>query len=288
MSSGGSDPLALIAEASRRLRAAGVPSPRHDAELLLAHACGRDRAALLAGRQPVSAPERERFRRLVERRAAREPLQHILGRWPFLDLDLKVDGRALVPRPETEDLALAVLARLPEDRPLLVADVGTGGGCLALAIASARPLARVVAVDLEPAALALAAENAAACGLAGRVRFVRADLLAPVAPAGAFDLVVSNPPYVAPEELPHLDPEVRRHEPRSALVAGRGGLAVIDRLVSQAPARLAPGGLLALEIAPAQARAALGRLRAAGLADAAVLPDRFGRPRVALARRPEA
>ena len=247
---------------------------------------GLARGALLArGREPLAAAAAERFEALVARRAAREPLQHVVGHWPFLELDLVTDRRALVPRPETEDLALLAIARLPEDRDPLVVDAGTGGGCLALAIAAARPRARVVAVEREAAALSLARENRARSGLEGRVGLVRGDLCDALAVVPGFDLAVANLPYVREDELGALEPEVRDHDPRAALVAAGDGLAVVREFARQVGPRLRPGSPLFLECAPLQAPVVAAELAAAGWRAVRIHADRYGRERVVEANR---
>ncbi len=281
---------ALLARAAGRLAAAGIPAADREAELLLEAAGGPDRGALVAARveRTASLPAGtvDRFLELVARREARVPLQHLLGKWPFLELDLRVDGRALVPRPETEDLALLARERLAPGEPGPVADVGTGGGCIALALAAARPALRVIALDRDPRALSLAAENARETGLGGRVRLVRGDLLEPVRPGADLALAVANLPYVREDEWPSLPPEVRDHDPRDALVGGRDGLDPVRRLLAQAPARLRPGGRLLLEVAPGQVSAAGALLAGAGFREVAVHRDRFGRDRVVEGVRP--
>ncbi len=279
-----------LADATRRLAEAGVEAPRQHAEILLGELLGTNRGGLLA-RAPhdLGAADEARFAALVARRAAREPLQHLVGHWPFLELELKVDRRALIPRPETEDLALRARARLPADRATRAADVGTGTGCLALALAASHPLATVVAVDASPAALDLARENrdalgAARPGLAARVELRQGDLLVGV--DGPFDLVVANLPYVAEAEIAGLEPEVREHDPLVALVAADDGLELIRRLCDDAPRVLAPGGWLLLEMAPRQTAGVAEALsRAAGWRDVAVLRDHALRERLVEARR---
>ena len=242
---------------------------------------GLSRGALHArGEEPLPPAGADRLEALVARRAAREPLQHVVGHWPFLELDLLTDGRALVPRPETEDLALLAIARLPGDRDLLVLDAGTGSGCLALSIATARPRARVVAVEREAEALSLAAENRAWCGVESRVALVRGDLCGALSAAPVFDLAVANLPYVREDEWGALEPEVREHDPRPALVAAGDGLAVVRELVRQAGPRLAPGAPLLLECAPAQAAVLAAELAAAGWRAVRIRADRYGRDRV--------
>ena len=276
---------AALRAAASALERAGCEAPREQAEILLGELLGLGRGALLArSREPLPPDVEARFAALVARRAAREPLQHLVGHWPFLELELKVDRRALVPRPETEELALAARERLPRGRAVLAADVGTGTGAVALALAASHPAARVLAIDVSADALALCRENRDALGLADRVRPARADLLGAVAPGAGLDVVVANLPYVAPEEWPELQPEVRDHDPRLALVAEDGGLALIRRLCAEAPARLAADGWLLLEMAPAQTSVVAAEL-ASAWRDVAVLRDRFGRARIVVARR---
>ncbi len=247
---------------------------------------GLSRGALHArGVAPLAPADAERLEALVARREAREPLQHVVGHWPFLELDLLTDRRALVPRPETEDLALLAIARLPEDRDALVLDVGTGSGCLALAIAAARPRARVVAVEREAGALSLAQENRARCGLEKRVGLVRGDLCGALAAAPPFDLAVANLPYVREDELGALEPEVREHDPRAALIAAGDGLAVVREFARQAGPRLAAGAPLLLECAPAQTGPLAAGLAAAGWRAVRILADRYGRERIVEGRR---
>ncbi len=257
-----------------------------EAEVLLGEVLGLSRGALFARGCELLGPEAAaRFETLVARRAAREPLQHVLGHWPFLELDLLTDRRALVPRPETEDLALLAIARLPEDRDLLVLDAGTGSGCLALAIAAARPRARVVAVEREAGALALAAENRARCGVKSRVALVRGDLCGALPAAPLFDLAVANLPYVREQELDALEPEVRDHDPRAALIAADEGLAIVREFARQAGPRLAPGAPLLLECAPTQTAVLAAELAAAGWGAVQSHLDRFGRERIVSAIR---
>ena len=255
---------------------------RHDAELLLRHILGRDRAWLLAHPdEPLTEAQEQAYAALLARRARHEPVQYILGEQEFYGLRLRVTPAVLIPRPETEHLVEAVLARLPHDRAVSIADVGTGSGAIALALAHGLPLAHVDALDLSGAALAIAAENAQALGLAGRVSMRHSDLLHAVADH-KFDCIVSNPPYVGSLEV--LEPQVARWEPHDALFAGEDGLAVYRRLLPQAAACLLTGGLLALELGAGQEEA-LAELFASDARWSAplFLPDLQGISRVALA-----
>lgn len=259
----------------------GIESARLDAECLLAEALGSDRLRLyLEFDKPVEADERARFRELVRRRADdRVPVAQLLGRKEFWSLGLRVTPDVLVPRPETETLVTLALDRLPErEAEYRVLDLGTGSGAIALALAHERPKARVLATDVSAAALAVARANAEALGLSERVRFAAGDLFEPAA-GERFDLVVSNPPYVAQADAASLAPELG-HEPALALFAGSDGLAVLRPLVDQAPGHLAPGGALAVEVAPDQASEVARACTEAGLEDVRVTRDLAGRPRV--------
>jgi release factor glutamine methyltransferase len=226
----------------------------------------------------VPAPIAERYAVAVRRRAGREPLQRILGWEDFRGVRVRLTNAVLVPRPETEMLVEWALALLPEpgDRRLLAIDVGTGSGCIACALACERPDLDVIAVDVSPAAAAVARDNARALGVAERVRVVAADLLECVRGPRA-DLIVSNPPYLPTATVPELEPEVRAHEPRLALDGGPDGLALIRRIAATAGGCLKPSGALALETAgDAQAEAAAALLRGARLQAVAVRADLAG------------
>ena len=265
--------------ATTALEAAGLASARVDAEWLLAGLLGVGRAAVrLELAEPVPAPIAERYAVAVRRRAGREPLQRILGWEDFRGVRVRLTNAVLVPRPETEMLVEWALALLPEpgDRRLLANDVGTGSGCIACALACERPDLDVIAVDVSPAAAAVARDNARALGVAERVRVVAADLLECVRGPRA-DLIVSNPPYLPTATVPELEPEVRAHEPRLALDGGPDGLALIRRIAATAGGCLKPSGALALETAgDAQAEAAAALLRGARLQAVAVRADLAG------------
>jgi len=240
-----------LADATARLVTAGVAEPRADAEVLLAHVLGTTRAGVVAAaRRPLPAGADGALERLVARRAAREPVQYVIGEREFWSLSLAVDPRVLVPRPETELVVETALRVAPGARRVL--DVGTGSGAIAAALARELPAAGVWASDVDRDALAVARVNLGRH--APRVGLACGDLLAPFRD-GAFDLVVSNPPYVADGELARLLPEVRDHEPRRALAAGPDGLAVLRALVADAPRVLVPGGCLVIEMGAGQAPA---------------------------------
>lgn len=230
--------------------AAGVETPAVDAERLIAETAGFPRAELfLRGEEPVPEPLAEAVLRLAERRTAREPLQYLTGRAAFMDLELEVNGDVLIPRPETELLVEWAVHHLPENGSLL--DLGTGSGAIALSVAAMRPDVAVTGVDLSPAALRVAERNRRRCRLE-RVRLLESDLFSAVA-GEKFDLVAANLPYVTEEEYPTLSPEVREFEPRLALVAGDGGMALIARAVRDLAGFLTPGGKAIFELSPPQA-----------------------------------
>jgi len=274
-------------QAEQRLREAGVPDPALDAERLLRHVLGWDRAAVLTrAAEALPAPEQKRFFSLVDERAARRPLQHLTGTQAFWRHDFVVSGDVLIPRPETEVLVEAALEMLRGVHAPVVVDVGTGSGCVALSLAAERPDAVVHAVDASAAALAVAGENVRRLGLQARVELHQGDLLEPAAPlTGRVDLVVSNPPYVDPGDLPGLSPEVRDHEPRPALLAPDGPYGIYERLATQACRVLRPGGHLVAEVGRGMADEVAKRFRAAGLVDTEVRPDLAGIPRVVFGRR---
>lgn len=255
-----------------------------DAALLLMHTLGVDRATLIA--HPERKLDREQqagYQRLLERRLRFEPMQYITGTQEFYGLELRVSPAVLIPRPETELLVEAVLARLPREGALRIVDVGTGSGAIAVALGVSLPEAYVTAIDLSAEALIVARENIAAHGLVQRVRIVESDLLDGLAGEEAFDAIVANPPYVSLGDAAGLHPQVRDFEPPAALFAGESGLDVYRRLIPQAGQMLKPGGLLALEFGFGQAEAVLGLL--AGWSGAMVLEDLQGLERVAVAWR---
>jgi release factor glutamine methyltransferase len=261
--------LDLTRKAARVFAERGFENARLEAEQLLAGVLGVKRLDLyLQHDRPVADDELGRYREAVRRRLRHEPLQYVLGTAAFRALELRVDRRALIPRPETEVLVGAVLewstARAAAGRPARsVLDIGTGSGAIALSLAAEGGFERVVATDVSAAALALAAENAAACGLAARVELRCGPLFEPAA-GERFDVVVANPPYVAESEAATLAPEVRDHEPALALFGGDDGLDVLRDLIAAAPGYMERGALLALEIGATQGEAVLDMARRTG------------------------
>lgn len=275
------------------LRTRDAESPRLDAEVLLAHASGCQRIELYTRyEEPADEKLRERFRALVRRRAEGVPVAYLAGRREFFSLPFAVNRDVLIPRPETEQLvvrAIDIARETGRERPIAIADVGTGSGCLAIALAKQLPTAQVVALDISHAALKVAAENADRHEVADRVRLIESDLFAGLPSNEQFDLIVSNPPYVRTDEFAGLPTEVREHEPRLALDGGAEGTDVYDRLIPQAAERLRPGGWLIAEIGPNVAERVAAILDATpGLKRAPVLDDLAGLPRVAQAQREEA
>ena len=255
----------LLRDATAALRAAGLESPRREARWLLEHAGG----------------DADAFRALVVRRAAREPLAYLLGHQEFWTLDLAVSTATLIPRPDSETLIAAALAARPDRGAVRrVLDLGTGTGCLLLAALTEFPAAFGVGTDVVPEAAALAARNAAACGLAGRSAFLCADWAAPL--AGRFDLVLANPPYIESATIAGLMPEVAHHEPRSALDGGADGLDAYRAVLAALPDLLAPGGVAVLELGVGQAGPVTALARHAGFCDPALRQDMAGIARAAV------
>ncbi|MEX0759323.1 MAG: peptide chain release factor N(5)-glutamine methyltransferase [Tistlia sp.] len=276
-----------LAEGAARLAAAGIEGARRDARLLLAAAAGLEPAAVVAWpERPLPPAAEAAFRSLVARRAAREPVARILGRREFWSLSFAISPATLDPRPDSETLVEALLARTPDRRrPLAVLDLGTGSGCLLLALLSELPAAWGLGLDRSQEAVRVARGNGEALGLGQRAGFLVGDwgaALAPRAPTQRFDLIVSNPPYLADDELAALEPEVGRHDPRGALEGGPDGLEAYRTLAMDLPRLLRPGGWAAIEIGAGQSASAAAVLAAGGLAPAALLPDLAGRPRALL------
>jgi len=290
-------------EAEQALTAAGLPSPAVDARWIVGEVAGLGNGSLDAGADTAApALAARRVRDLVTRRAGGEPLQYVLGAWAFHDLTLMVDPRVLIPRPETEqtvEFALAEANRLGirtgrrspwqgSDTTARVADLGTGSGAIALALATRLPDVQVWATDRSAAAAAVARANLAGIGSAAtRVRIAEGDWCDAIPDdlRGSFDLIVSNPPYIAERELADLPPEVLHYEPIGALVSGPTGLEAIERVIADTPEYLTPRrGTLVLEIAPHQSAAAQARAEDAGFAEILVERDLSGRDRVLIAR----
>lgn len=275
--------LEIIKRTTGFLEQRGVESPRLSAELLIGHALGLKRMQLyLQFERPLTEPELEKIRPLVKRRGNREPLQYITGETEFSGLKLKVDGRALIPRPETERLVELVTQQVAA-APARILDLGTGTGAIALALARNYPDAVVTAVDQSEAALELARENAAACGLVARVKFVRSDWLSALPPEEKFQLIVANPPYLSDAEAAGAQPEVRDFEPHMALSAGDNGAAALEHIIVAARPYLAPAGLLACETGIAQHQQLLTLAAGGGYSRAESLRDLSGRERYVLA-----
>jgi release factor glutamine methyltransferase len=306
-----------LKEGMARLRAADTPSHTLATELLLMHALGRDRAWMYAHvEEPLDAAQSEKFFGLIARRAAGEPTQYLTGRQEFWGLEFEVTPAVLIPRPETEHVMEVALARLGERglkihmdtgaprEKLRVADVGTGSGCLAVALAYELPHADVYATDISAPALEVAQRNAARCGVSDRAHFLECDLLDALqscnesgvgarhaVPDSAphetrFDLIVSNPPYVALEDAPQLQREVRDHEPHRALFGGRTGVEIYGRLIEQARDLLRDRGILVLELGHDSAEYVRGIFdEQSGWTKVAITMDLAGIPRVLAAER---
>jgi release factor glutamine methyltransferase len=259
---------------------------RRDAEALLLHIVRRNRASLLAhSNEELDAEKAERYIALLERRVAGEPIQYIFGETEFYGLPFRVTRDVLIPRPETEHLVEKVIALAGRFAAPRIVDVGTGSGAIAVALAHTLPLVRITAIDISPRALAVAQENAESNEVAERIRFLRGDLLTPVAEE-QFDLVVSNPPYVPGADRDTLAVEVRDYEPEQALFAGDDGLEIYRRLIPAAHSVLVSGGWVALEIGYGQAPDLRTLLSHAGFDAIEFVPDLQGIQRVACARRP--
>jgi release factor glutamine methyltransferase len=267
-------PLEAVRRVAQELEESGVPSPRVDAEILVAHVLGVSRSEVYSADDQLSEEELRRLRSAQERRRLREPLAYILGEWGFRRLTLKVDRRVLVPRPETEVLVERCLEHLRDLSEPRVLDVGVGSGAIALAIADEHPAARILAVDRSADALAAAQENLARTPVDGRMEFRQGDLLAGI--SGPFDLVVSNPPYVSPADFDTLEPEVRLYEPRDAIV----GVGVGAEIARGARAVLAPGGWLLVECGDGQAADLAAEFERVGYGDVVRTRDLADRERV--------
>nr|WP_247745070.1 peptide chain release factor N(5)-glutamine methyltransferase [Shimia sp. R11_0] len=264
----------MIAQAGERLKAAGFKDPGREARLLVAKATEVPAARLsLEAREAATEQQQSTLNSLLARRMAREPMSHIIGQRAFYKHDFKVTADTLDPRPETEALILAALER-PFSRLL---DLGTGTGAIALSLLAERPTATGIATDLSQGALGVAHENALAVGVADRVELIQSDWYAHV--SGTYDLIVSNPPYIAMEEMASLAPELS-YEPRMALTDEADGLTAYRKIAAGAPAHLTSGGWLMVEIGWQQSADVATLFENAGLKNIAVLPDLDGRDRV--------
>ena len=266
----------LLMWAREWLSKKGVENPRLDAELLLARALGCDRLRLyIDPDKPLTPEELARFKPLVQRRGASEPVAYILGSKEFYGRPFEVGPGVFIPRPETELLVRLVLDHLPTDADVRVLDLCSGSGAVGASIAAERPRARVDLVELSDAAAEIASRNAEKHA-AGRARVFRGDLFAALPESIRYDAIAANPPYVPAPDEPKLAPDILRHEPRLAIFGGEDGLSVIRRIVEGVPGWLAPGGLFVTEIDPSQGRAVADLLTAAGLRDVRVERDLAG------------
>lgn len=277
--------------AARALRDGGIETPSLDARLLLCHATGLSHEAMIAhGRDPLLPEAAARLAGYLTRRLEGEPVSRIKGFREFYGREFRIDPHTLDPRPDTETLIGAALeiaaAEGLTERPLRVLDLGTGSGCILVTLLAELPMAEGTGTDMSSGALRLAAENAARLGVAGRANFLAADWFEGL--TGRFDLIVSNPPYIASGEIPGLAREVAGHDPMRALDGGPDGLGAYRRIAARAGDFLNPGGHLLVEIGPSQAQAVLELFRAAGLIAEAdgILFDLAGRPRCIRAESP--
>lgn len=280
----------ILRSGAERLRRAGVDGPRFNAEKIIAHILGCDRAMLIArANDTVPSELSNRMEQDIARRESRQPLQHIIGETEFWSLPIHCDRRALIPRPDTEILvktALDFLRSIPAPR---VAEIGTGTGCISISIARERPDAHVMAVDIDPGALELAESNVTRHNLTRQVELIQGDLAGPLLArglSGRFDLILSNPPYVNTAQLEQLEPEVREHDPRLALDGGKDGLDIIKRLLNETAPLLKDSGLLAMEIGAGQANAVRDLVRANNVwSEPRTVLDANGIERVIIARK---
>ncbi len=277
----------LLDWTAKYLAEKGSEFPRLDTEVLLAHALGCKRIELYTRHgEEVPDDDRGRFKALIRQRVEGCPVAYLVGRKEFYSLELEVTRSVLIPRPDTETVVEECLRLAKEVAAPAVLDVGTGSGCIAVAVAKYCKPARVTAVDVSGEALKVAGRNAARHGVAERVRFLEGDLFAPLPEGERFDFVLSNPPYIRHGDLAGLAAGVRDYEPHAALDGGPDGFAVFDRLVAEAGRWLAPGGHLIVEIGTAQEGTARQRVEARGFELAKTVYDHAGHPRVLRARRP--
>jgi release factor glutamine methyltransferase len=276
----------VLSQASSRLADAGIESARLEARLLLEIAARMSRLEILQdpartlSKEPAAA-----FEALLNRRLRREPLAYIRGTQEFYGIEMEVSPAVLIPRPETEMLVEFALEKLGDSPEPIVVDVGTGSGCIAIAVAKHAPQARVLAVDLSPEALAVTKRNVERHAVSDRVTLVRGDLLGGIRERTG-EVVVSNPPYIPSSDVEELQEEVRRHEPRLALDGGADGFAIHRRLISQAARVLRPGGWIGIEVAMGQAGEMESLLRDQGWAEVGARDDLAGIPRIVTAQLP--
>lgn len=276
----------LLDWTARYLKDKGAEFPRLDAEVLLAHTLGCKRIQLYTRYEESAAEEaRTQFRELIRRRVEGCPVAYLVGKKEFYGLEFEVGPAVLIPRPDTEHVVMECLSRVKAVPAPRVLDLGVGSGNLAVTVAHRHQGARVTAVDISPEALAVAQRNAARHGVAERIRFLSGDLLGPVPAGECFDFILSNPPYIAREEISQLPVGVREYEPHSALDGGPGGFSVFDRLVVEAAPFLAPGGWLIVEIGSPQEQRARAQIASqTGYELAPTIFDYSGHPRVLAAR----
>ena len=277
----------ILHEAARKLEMAGIPSPHLDAELLLSFCQGCDRLEFYKNPAlTVDETALMQFQKLVERRLQWEPLAYLVGQKEFWSLVLEVNNDVLIPRPDAEVLlekALQIVCQI-DAAAIRILDLGTGSGAIALALAKELRHAQIVATEISEAALAVAGKNAQQLGLEAQIDFRQGDLFAPV--AGFFDIIVSNPPYIADEEYDQLPPGVRNYEPREALIAGRQGTDFYEKIIDQSPGYLQKNGWLVLEIGATQQTRVISIMEASGYyQDIGIRNDYAGLPRVIKARR---
>lgn len=280
-----------MAHGQRILAGAGIATAPRDARILMGFLLGMDPTQVVLHRErPLTDAQRRVYEDLIRRRAAREPWQYIVGEAEFYSLRLQVTPQVLIPRPETELLVEGLLERVQGVSPVRLADLGTGSGAIAVALAMARPDAHVEAVDVDEGALAVAAINAALWGVDGRITFHQGSWCRPLLEKGlqgALHGIAANPPYVTPDEFEQLEPEVRDYEPPLALLTPDGDpLAPYRAIIEGAAPLLAPGGWLMMECSPWQAERVRDLLTAQGWQQAAVIPDYAGLPRIAAGQRP--
>jgi release factor glutamine methyltransferase len=276
----------LLDWTTRYLTGKDIENPRLDAEVLLSHALGCKRIELYT-RHDDEPPEetRAKFKELVQQRVKGCPVAYLVGRKEFFSLELEVNRDVLIPRPDTESVVGECLRLAKEIAAPQILDIGTGSGCLAVAVAKYHKTAYVTAVDVSAAALAVAARNAGKHGVAERIHFLEGDLFAPVPAGERFDLILSNPPYIPHGDIAGLAVGVREYEPHLALDGGADGYAVFDRLIAGAPERLKPGGYLIVEIGAPQEESARQRIEAVGVYELGkTILDGSGHPRVLRAR----